>query len=67
MGVTMGTTERVYAHDPVVANADEKIHKPFQETAILAQAACVDLHVTDWVTAQHEDPTLKTAIKWISD
>ena len=48
----MGTTERADAHDLAVAKADEEIHKPFQETAILAQAAHVDLHVTDWVTAQ---------------
>ena len=26
----------------------------------------VDLDVTDWVTAQQEDPTLKNVIKWIS-
>ena len=62
----MGTMERVDAHDPVVAKADEEIHKPVQETAILAQAACMDLHVTDWVTTQQEDPILKTVIKWIS-
>ena len=61
-GVTVGTTKRADAHDPVVAQADEEIHKPFQETAILAQAACVDLHVTNWVTTQQEDPTLKAAI-----
>ena len=65
-GVTVGTTERADAHDPVVVEADEEIHKPVQETMILAQTACVDLHVTDWVTAQEEDPILKTAIKWIS-
>ena len=65
-GVTVGTTERADAHDPVVAKADEEIHKPIQETVILAQAACVDLHVTDWVTVQQEDPILKTAIEWIS-
>ena len=45
---------------------DKEIHKPFQEIAILAQAACVDLHVTNWMTTQQEDPTLKTAIEWIS-
>ena len=33
---------------------------------VLAQAAHMDLHVTDWVTAQQEDPLLKAAIKWIS-
>ena len=35
-GVTMGTAERADAHDPVVAKVDEEIHKPLQETAILA-------------------------------
>ena len=64
--VAVGTTERADAHDPVVAQADGEIHKPFEETAILAQAACVDLHVTDWVTAQQEDPTLEAAIEWIT-
>ena len=49
-GVTVGAMERAGAHDPVVAKADEKIHKPVQETVILAQAAHVDLPVTNWVT-----------------
>ena len=49
-GVAMGTTERADTHDLAVAKADKDIHKPFQETVILAQAAHVDLHVTDWVT-----------------
>ena len=65
-GVTMGTTKRADAHDLVVAKANKETHKPFQETAILVWAACIDLHVTDSVTTQQEDPTLKTAIKWIS-
>ena len=50
MGSLQGTTERADAHDPAVTKADNKIHKPFQETAILAQAACIDLHMTDSVT-----------------
>ena len=65
-GVTVGTMERTDAQDPAVAQAGEELHKPFQETLSLAQPACVDLHVTDWVTAQQEDPTLNTAIEWIS-
>ena len=60
----MGMTERADAQDPVVAEADEEIHKPTQKTAILA---CVNLHVTDWVTTQQEDPILKTTIEWISN
>ena len=65
-GVTVGTTKRADSHDPVVAKADEEIDQPFQETVILAQVACIDLHVTDWVTAQQEDPLLKAVIEWIS-
>ena len=65
-GVTMGMTERADAQDLAVAKADEEIHKPVQETVSLAQAAHVNLHVTDWVTNQQENPILKTAIEWIS-
>ena len=67
-GVTIGTTKRTDAQDPVVAKADEDIHKQVQETAVLARAAqtCIDLHVTNWLTAQQEDPILKTMTKWIS-
>ena len=65
-GVTMGTTKRADVHDPLDTKADEEIHKPVQETAILAQAAHIGLHVTDWVTTQQEDPILKAAIEWIS-
>ena len=67
-GVTVGTTKRADDQDAVVTRADEEINKPIQETVVLARAAqaCVDLHVTDWVTAQVEDPILKTVIEWIS-
>ena len=49
----------------MVAHADEEIHKQVQETVILARTAQVhvDLHVTNWVTAQQEDLILKTMIK----
>ena len=48
-GVTMGMTERADTQDPAVAEADEEIHKPVQQTVILPQAAQahVNLHVTD--------------------
>ena len=65
-GVSGGTTEKADAHDPAVAKADEEIYKLVQETLILDWTTCVDLHVTDWVTAQKEDPILKNVIKWIS-
>ena len=60
-GVTTGMTKRADAQDPAMAEADAEIHKPVQETAILARAtqAHGNLHVTDWVTTQQEDPILK--------
>ena len=50
-----------------MAKADEDIHKPLQETEVVVRAAqtYIDLHVTHCVTAQQEDPILKTVIEWI--
>ena len=64
--VTITTIKRADAHDLVVAKADKEIHNTVQGTVILAQAACVELHVTDWLTNKQEDPMLKTTIEWIS-
>ena len=46
---TMGTIGRAEAHDPVVVEADEEIHKQVWETAVKARAAhpCVNLHLID--------------------
>ena len=65
----MGTTERAGAQDPAAAQTDKEIHKPVQETAILARTtqAFVNLHVTDWGPTQEEDPILKTVIELISN
>ena len=68
--VTLGLTGRADAHDPVVAENDEEIHKQVQEAVIQARAAAhmyVNLHLTDWVATQWEDPVLKAAINWISN
>ena len=52
--ITVGMTEKADAHDPLVAETDEEIHKQVWETAVLARATHVhvNLHVTDWMTAQ---------------
>ena len=44
---------------PMVAKDCEEIHNRVQETAILARAANrhVNLHVTDWLATQQEDPS----------
>ena len=67
-GVTVGTVRRADAHDPVVAEADERIDKQVEETAVQARAThtCVNLHVMGWVAVQQEDPILKIVMEWIS-
>ena len=66
--VTMGTIGRAEAPDPAVAEADEEIHRQVWKTAVQAKATQmhVNLHVTDWVSTQQEDPILATVIEWIS-
>ena len=66
-GVTVRSTGRVDAYDPVVAETDIEIHKQVWEAAILARASHthVNLHVTDWVATQWEDPVLKATVNWI--
>ena len=66
--VTIGTTGRANAHDPTVAETDERMHKEVDETSVQAWAThmCVNLHVMDWVAVQQEDPILKTVMEWIS-
>ena len=67
--ISMGTIGNEDAHDPVVAETDEEVHKQVWGTAVQARAthACVNLHLTNWVAAQQEDPILKTMIEWISN
>ena len=66
--VTVGAVERADAYDMAVAEANERIHKQVEETAVQARDAQmhVNLHVTDWVPAQEEDSILKIVMEWIS-
>ena len=66
-GVTVGSAGKADAHNPVVAETDEEIHKQVWEAVLQARTTYmhVSLHVTDWVAAQWEDPVLKTMINWI--
>ena len=66
--VIIGTAERADTHDPTVVEANERMHKHFEETAVQGHAAhtCVNLHVTDWVATKQEDPILKIVMEWIS-
>ena len=53
----------------MVAVTDEEVHKQVWETDVQARDTHmhVNLHLTDWVATQQEDPILRTMITWISD
>ena len=67
-GVMIGTAGRADAHDPVMAEANESIHRKVEETIVQAQAAHthINLHVTDWIAPQQEDTLLKIVMEWIA-
>ena len=66
-GVTIGSTGRADAHDLMVSEDDERIHKQVKETAVQAWTTHthINLHVMDWVAAQ-EDSILKMVMELIS-
>ena len=53
-GVTLGTIGRADDHAPAVAEADKKMHKQVEETAVQVRDTHmhVNLHVMHWVAAQ---------------
>ena len=53
----------------MVAVTDEEVHKQVWEIAVQTRAVHmhVNLHVTDWVATQWEDPILRIMIEWISN
>ena len=66
-GVTIGTVGRADTHDLMIAEADKRIHKQVEETAVQAQVTHmhVNMHVMEWVGAQQEYPILKIVMEWI--
>ena len=61
-GVTLGTAHRAEGHDPTVVECDHNIEREVQVTAGQVQ---VEMHMTNWATAQIEDPVLNTVLSWL--
>ena len=66
--VTIWTAGRANAHDPMVAEADERMHQQVEETAVqgCANHMSVNLHLMHWVAAQQEGAILKIVMERIS-
>ena len=58
-GVTLGATKRAEGDDPAMVEGDHEIEK---EICVTAGQVLVEMHVTNWATAQREDPKLDAVL-----
>ena len=58
----IGASQRAEGEDPAVIEGDQQKEKEVQVTT---GQALVEMHVTDWSTAQKEDPKLDAVLQWL--
>ena len=61
-GVTLGTTKRAEGDYSAMVEGDHNIDK---EVHVAAGQVPVEMHVTNWATAQKEDPVLDAVLHWL--
>ena len=61
-GATLGATQRAEGDDPAMVEGDQEKEK---EVWVTAGQVLVEMHVTDWVAAQREDPKLDAVLHWL--
>ena len=61
-GATIGASQRVEWENPAVIKGDQQKEK---EVQVAAGWVLVEMHVTNWATAQNEDPELDAVLQWL--
>ena len=61
-GVTLGSTQRAEGDDPAMVEGDHEIE---EEVCVATWHVLVEMHVTNWATAQREDPKLDAVLCWL--
>ena len=61
-GTNLGATQRAEVEDPAMVEGDQEKEK---EVRVTAGQVLVEMHVTDWATAQREDPKLDAVLHWL--
>ena len=61
-GVTLGAAKRAKGDDPAMVEGDHNIEK---EVHVTTGQVLVEMHVTNWATAQREDPVLDAVLHWL--
>ena len=60
--VTLGATQRAERDDPAMV---EGVHEIEKEVHVTTGRVLVEIHVTNWATAQREDPELDAVLHWL--
>ena len=61
-GATLGATQKAEGYDPAMVEGDQEMEK---EVCVAAGQVPVEMHVTNWATAQREDPELDAVLCWL--
>ena len=61
-GATLGAAQRTERDDPAMVKGDQKMEK---KVCVTARRVLVEMHVTNWATAQKEDPQLDAVLHWL--
>ena len=61
-GATLGASQRAEGEDPAMIEGDQEKEK---EVGATAGQVLVEMHVTNWATAQKEDPELDAVLQWL--
>ena len=61
-GATVGTSQRAERENPAIIEGDQQLEKEVQVTT---GQVLVEMHVTNWATAQKEDPELNAVLQWL--
>ena len=61
-GATLGASQTVEGEDHAVIEGDQEREKEVQVTA---WQVLLEMHVTNWATAQNEDPELDAVLQWL--
>ena len=61
-GVAIGTSQQAERESPAVIENNQLLE---QEVCVTTRQVLVEMHVTDWVMAQKEDPELDAVLQWL--
>ena len=61
-GATLGISQRAEGEDPDMIEGNQEKEK---EVGVATGQVLVEMHVTNWATAQEEDPELDAVLQWL--